>query len=171
MITHSNSGPGKVTETNINDLIEQSVNIVSYAASNNAPGCQVRIEKNYFPHLPLVKVNPRDISKVLINLLNNAFYEASRKWNEEGDIYEPRIMLFTSLKNQKLAIEIIDNGGGILPVYKDKIFEPFFTTKPAGEGVGLGLSISNDIIGAHGGDIGQDVTPEGYTRFTILLPM
>jgi histidine kinase len=171
MITHSNSGPGKVIASDLNEIFEQSVNIVSYSAANNAPGCQVRIEKNYMAGLPMVSVNPRDISKVLINLLNNAFYEVNKRWNKEGDQYEPRILLFTSVRNNKIALEIIDNGYGILPDYLDQVFEPFFTTKPTGEGVGLGLSISNDIARAHGGVVHQDTTPENYTRFTLLLPV
>lgn len=171
MIMHSNSGSGKKTATDINDLCNQSLSIVSYATANNSPGCSVRIEKFFEAGLPLINLIPRDISKALINLLNNSFYEVIRMWKKEGVNFEPRIGITTSRDNNLVNVVIEDNGGGVDPLIRDKIFEPFFTTKPSGDGVGLGLSISNDIVRAHGGTLTYKRTANGLSRFTVALPV
>lgn len=176
MIMHSNSGSGKAVPTNINELCEHSANMVSYSAGNMATGCPVTIEKITDLLLPEISVIPRDLSKALINLISNAHWEVNRKWMMNPDRFLPRIVIRTSKLNNTVLIEIMDNGDGINEEYTDKIFEPFFTTKPAGQGVGLGLSISNDIIRAHGGSITFSRSPEGanaesMTSFKITLPV
>ena len=171
MIMHSNTGTGKMLPTNINALCEQSVNMVSYSSSNLAAGCPVRLESDYDENLPPVKIIPRDISRVLINILNNAYYEVNRKWRKSGTNYEPKVTISTDKAGEFCLIMIQDNGEGISPENKHRIFEPFFTTKPTGEGVGLGLSISNDIIAAHGGKISVETSPGEYSRFLIQLPL
>jgi signal transduction histidine kinase len=176
MIMHSNTGSGKAAIVNINHLCEQSANMVRYATGNTSAGFTVSIEKEFEKGLPDIKIVPRDISKVLINILNNAFYEVNNKWNKKTPDYVPKISLKTKRQNNKILIVIADNGDGVPEGYESKIFEPFFTTKPTGSGVGLGLSISNDILGAHGGKItyerinsGKGV--EGLTKFIIHLPI
>jgi len=171
MIMHSNSGSGKPVMTNINELCDQSLNMVSYASANNLPGCSVRIEKYFEDTIPALLLIPRDISKALINLLNNAFYEVNRKWKIEGTSYEPKISMTTFRKKNDVVIVIEDNGDGVVQTAKDKIFEPFYTNKPSGEGVGLGLSISNDIIRAHGGTLNYERTRNGNTKFSVSLPV
>ncbi len=171
MITHSNSGSGSFIETDINELIEQSVNIAGYAAANNLTGCPLPIEKNYESNLPAIRVNPRDISKVIINLLNNSIYELNRKWKLQNGSFDPKINITTLKKGDEIRILITDNGDGIAPAWRNKIFEPFFTTKPAGSGVGLGLSISNDIVGAHAGKLSLKGTGNGNTTFEVKLPL
>jgi C4-dicarboxylate-specific signal transduction histidine kinase len=171
MIMHSNSGSGKKTLSNINSLCEQSASIVSYSSSQVSPGCPVRLEKEYEPSLPEIRVVPRDISRVLINMLNNAYYEVNRKWKESPSGYEPRVIISTTLHGNQLVITVSDNGAGVSESYVDRIFDPFFTTKPAGEGVGLGLSISNDITGAHGGTIRYERSHDGWSRFILTLPI
>jgi C4-dicarboxylate-specific signal transduction histidine kinase len=131
----------------------------------------VRLEKHFEPSLPEVKVVQRDISRVLINLLNNAYYEVNRKWKESPGGYEPHVNISTELKGNNVIITVSDNGAGVNESYCDRIFEPFFTTKPAGEGVGLGLSISNDIAGAHGGTIRYSRGSDGWSRFTLSIPV
>jgi C4-dicarboxylate-specific signal transduction histidine kinase len=150
--------------------------MVSYSAGNMATGCPVTIEKITDLSLPEISVIPRDLSKALINLISNAHWEVNRKWMMNPDRFLPRIVIRTSKLNNTVLIEIMDNGDGINEEYTDKIFEPFFTTKPAGQGVGLGLSISNDIIRAHGGSITFSRSPEGantesMTSFKITLPV
>ncbi|MDQ3051419.1 MAG: cyclic nucleotide-binding domain-containing protein [Bacteroidota bacterium] len=170
MIMHSNTSTGKKTLTDINTLCEQSANMVSYSTNNVATGCPVRLEKDFESGLPQIEVIPRDISRVLINLLNNAFYEVNRKWKKSPLGYEPKINITTSRMPGSILISIEDNGFGILKKIRDKIFEPFFTTKPTGDGVGLGLSISNDIIAAHGGKIRLESVENSNSRFILTLP-
>jgi len=170
MIMHSNTSTGKKTLTDINVLCDQSANMVSYSTNNIATGCPVRLEKNFDPGLPSIEIIPRDISRVLINLLNNAFYEINRKWKNSSSNYEPKIIISTSKTPHHVLISIEDNGFGIAENIRDKIFEPFFTTKPAGEGVGLGLSISNDIVAAHGGKLKVESVENSFSRFIISLP-
>ncbi len=171
MIMHSNTGTGKFIETNINSLCEQSANMVRYSSSNLAAGCPVRLDCSYDSKLPLIKIIPRDISRVLINILNNAYYEVNRKWRNVSAEYEPKVSISTHRAGDFCLITIQDNGAGISPENKHRIFEPFFTTKPTGEGVGLGLSISNDIIAAHGGKISIETSPGEYSKFIIQLPV
>ena len=152
-------------------LCEQSANMVRYSSSNQIASCPVRLDCIYDENLPAVKIIPRDISRVLINILNNAYYEVNRKWKHVTSDYEPKVSISTQRSGDFCTITIQDNGAGISPENKDRVFEPFFTTKPTGEGVGLGLSISNDIIAAHGGKISIETSPGEYSRFIIQLPM
>ena len=167
---HSNTGSGKTVETDINELCDQTLSMVSYSSANLSPGCPVRTEKSFDAALPKIQVIQRDIAKVIINLLNNAFYEVNRRWRNEGSNYTPTVSISTAFNKNNLQIDIVDNGLGVPSVAATKIFEPFFTTKPTGEGVGLGLSISNDIIKAHGGSIFLEPNPE-LTVFRILIPL
>jgi C4-dicarboxylate-specific signal transduction histidine kinase len=169
MIMHSNTGKGKSVETDINELCEQSLSMVSYSFANNSPGCPVRTEKELDPETTIAVVIKRDISKVIINILNNAFYEVNKRWRNTGIEFIPTVKIKTTKVPKGVHVEIIDNGFGIPDSALAKIFEPFFTTKPTGEGVGLGLSISNDIIKAHGGTITVE-TAEDLTLFRIFLP-
>jgi C4-dicarboxylate-specific signal transduction histidine kinase len=176
MIMHSNTGTGKHILTNINEICDQSANMVSYTASNIATGCTVNVEKSLDPSLPYIPIIPRDLSKALINLINNAYWEVDRKWKLQPEQFIPRIIIRTSSEKQRIVVEILDNGDGINEEFSEKIFEPFFSTKPTGQGVGLGLSISNDIIRAHGGSITMSrITDESkkelLTAFKISLPV
>ena len=117
----------------------------------------------------MAQIIKRDISKVIINVLNNAFYEVNKKWRNSGPDYIPTVRIATKRASNGIIIEISDNGTGIPDSAFEKVFEPFFTTKPAGEGVGLGLSISNDIIKAHGGTITLETKNE-LTLFRIFIP-
>ena len=176
MIMHSNTGTGKHILTNINEICDQSANMVSYTASNIATGCTVNVEKSLDPSLPSIAIIPRDLSKALINLINNAYWEVDRKWKLQPEQFIPRIIIRTSSEKQRIVVEILDNGDGINEEFSERIFEPFFSTKPTGQGVGLGLSISNDIIRAHGGSITMsritdESKKESLTAFKISLPV
>ena len=115
---------------------------------------------------------PQEITRVLLNLISNGFYAATkRKAETDGGDYEPTLATSTKNIGDKVEIRIRDNGTGILPDVKEKMFNPFFTTKPAGEGTGLGLSIGHDIIvKQHGGSIEVDSQPGEFTEFRIVLP-
>jgi C4-dicarboxylate-specific signal transduction histidine kinase len=178
MIMHSNSGTGEKSLTNINELYEHSADMISFSAINTSAACPVSIFKELDINLPKIKVIQRDLSKALINLINNAYWEVSRKWRstESKSDFKPQITIKSYLQNNKIILSISDNGDGVREEIKDKIFEPFFTTKPAGQGVGLGLSISNDIIRAHGGTItftrtSEPIKKDPITTFIISLPV
>jgi signal transduction histidine kinase len=116
-------------------------------------------------------VYPQEITRVLLNLISNGFYAATRRAAETGDGFEPTLRATTKNLGDKIEIRVRDNGIGIAPEVKDKIFNPFFTTKPAGEGTGLGLSMTHDIIvKQHGGKIDVATEPGQFTEFTIVLP-
>jgi two-component system, NtrC family, sensor kinase len=120
--------------------------------------------------LPKVNVVSQDMSRVLLNLINNAFYAVNEKRKLGVDGYLPSVHLSTARVGNDVRIEVKDNGNGITSTNIKKIFQPFFTTKPTGEGTGLGLSLSYDIVKAHGGEI-EVVSKEGEgSTFTIVLP-
>jgi len=123
-----------------------------------------------------INIIPQDIGRVLLNLYNNAFYAVTEKKKEAGKEYEPTISLSTKKINDKsdsyeIEIRVEDNGNGIPQKVVDKIFQPFFTTKPTGQGTGLGLSLSYDIVKAHGGEIKVDTKEGKGTVFNIQIPI
>ena len=116
-------------------------------------------------------VYPQEITRVLLNLISNGFYAATKRASGIADSFEPTLCATTKSLGDKVEIRIRDNGIGIPPELKEKIFNPFFTTKPAGEGTGLGLSMSHDIVvKQHGGTIDVNSEPGVFTEFTITLP-
>jgi two-component system NtrC family sensor kinase len=129
------------------------------------------MERSFDPAAGEIDVFPQEITRVLLNLISNGFYAATRRKeqaNSEG--YEPTLTATTKNLGDRVEITIRDNGIGILPAVREKMFNSFFTTKPAGEGTGLGLSISHDIIvKQHGGSIEVDTRPGEFTEFRIVL--
>ena len=117
-----------------------------------------------------INIVPQDIGRVLLNLFNNAFYAVNGKKKTANENYRPCISVQTKKLNDKVEIKISDNGNGIPQEILDKIFQPFFTTKPTGEGTGLGLSLSYDIVKAHGGEIKVETKDGEGTKFIIQLP-
>jgi signal transduction histidine kinase len=117
-----------------------------------------------------VNIVPQDIGRVILNLINNAFYAVNEKKKQDGDGYEPTILVSTKKTNDKVAIKVSDNGNGIPQKVLDKIFQPFFTTKPTGQGTGLGLSLSYDIVKAHGGELKVETKEGEGSEFIISLP-
>ena len=118
----------------------------------------------------MINIVPQDIGRVLLNLYNNAFYAVSEKKKQQSDGYEPTISVSTKKTGNKITIGVGDNGNGVPKKVVDKIFQPFFTTKPTGQGTGLGLSLSYDIIKAHSGEIKVETKEGDGTTFTIVLP-
>lgn len=122
------------------------------------------------PNVGLVKVIPQDMGRVILNLITNAFYAVSEKRKMQPVGYEPTVTVSTKKLNGKVEIAVTDNGNGIPANVKDKIFQPFFTTKPTGQGTGLGLSMSYDIItNGHGGELKVETTEGQGTSFIIIL--
>ena len=135
-------------------------------------GFNITLKKSFDPSAGEVDVFPQEITRVLLNLISNGFYAATKRKAQAGnDGYEPTLLASTKNLGDGVEIRIRDNGNGIPPDVKDRMFNPFFTTKPAGEGTGLGLSISHDIIvKQHGGSIEVVTEPGEFTEFRIILP-
>jgi signal transduction histidine kinase len=113
----------------------------------------------------------QDIGRVILNLINNAFYAVDEKKRQVGDGFEPTVSVSTKKDGNKVLISVRDNGNGMPQKILDKIFQPFFTTKPTGQGTGLGLSLSYDIVKAHGGEFKVETKEGEGSEFTILLPV
>ena len=172
MLLHSREGSGEHRPVDINAIVEESLNLAYHGARAEKQGFNITLQRALDPAAGEVDVFPQDITRVLLNLISNGFYAATkRKAEGNGGDYEPTLAAATKNLGDRVEITIRDNGTGIPPDVKEKIFNPFFTTKPAGEGTGLGLSISHDIIvKQHGGSIGVDTQPGEFTEIRIILP-
>ena len=172
MLLHSREGSGEHRLVDINAVVEESLNLAYHGARAEKQGFNITLERSLDPTAGEVDVFPQDITRVLLNLISNGFYAATkRKAEVNGGDYEPTLAATTKSLGDSVEIRIRDNGTGIPPEVKEKMFNPFFTTKPAGEGTGLGLSISHDIIvKQHGGSIEVDTQPGAFTEFRIILP-
>jgi two-component system NtrC family sensor kinase len=173
MLLHSREGSAEHRPVDINALVEESLNLAYHGARAEKQGFNITLERSLDPAAGEVDVFPQDITRVLLNVVSNGFYAATRRKAEGngGDGYEPTLTAATRNLGDRVEIRIRDNGTGIPPEVKEKMFNPFFTTKPAGEGTGLGLSISHDIIvKQHGGSIEVETQPGEFTEIRIILP-
>jgi two-component system, NtrC family, sensor kinase len=172
MLLHSREGSGEHRPVDINALVEESLNLAYHGARAEKQGFNITLERSFDAAAGEVDLFPQEITRVLLNLISNGFYAATkRKADANGGDYEPTLAAATKSLGDSVEIRIRDNGTGIPPEVKEKLFNPFFTTKPAGEGTGLGLSISHDIIvKQHGGSIEVDTRPGEFTEFRIVLP-
>jgi ligand-binding sensor domain-containing protein/signal transduction histidine kinase len=167
MLEHSRTGAGEKQPTDINKLCDEYLNLAYHGMRAGVKDFNCNIERHFAENLPKLNIVPQDISRVLLNLINNAFYAIKDK--PDATLIMTTMTIMTTIPS--LIIKIKDNGPGIPESIKQKIFEPFFTTKPAGSGTGLGLSLSFDIIKAHGGRIEVDSKENEYTEFKITLPL
>ena len=171
MLQHSRISSGQKEFVNINTLIQEYLRLAYHGMRAKDKSFDVELRKDFDESVEKIEIVPEDIGRVLLNLFNNAFYVVNEKKKTTGENYRQIVSVQTRRINNMLELRIKDNGNGIPHNITDKIFQPFFTTKPAGEGTGLGLSLSYDIIKAHGGEI-QVETKEGEeTVFVILLPV
>jgi GAF domain-containing protein len=172
MLLHSRAGSGEHRPTDINAVVEESLNLAYHGARAERPGFNITLEKNFDPQAGAVDLFPQEITRVLLNLISNGFYATAKRGREaDGAAYEPKLLAATRDLGDSVEIRIRDNGTGIPPAVREKMFMPFFTTKPAGEGTGLGLSLSHDIIvKQHAGWIEVDTAPGEFTEFRIVLP-
>jgi signal transduction histidine kinase len=169
MLQHSRTSTGTKEPTDLNALAEEYLRLSYHGMRARDKSFNSDFEFRADPELPKMNVVPQDIGRVLLNLLNNAFYAVGeRKKKEEAD-YSPKVILSTKSLNGSVEICVEDNGTGIPENVKQKIFQPFYTTKPTGEGTGLGLSLSYDIITkGHGGEIVVESVP-GKTVFRVIM--
>ncbi len=172
MLLHSRSGSGEHRPADINAIVEESLNLAYHGARAEKRGFNIAMEKSLDPEAGEVDLYPQEITRVLLNLISNGFYAATkRKERSDGPGYEPTLTASTKSLGDSVEICIRDNGTGIPPDIQDKLFNPFFTTKPVGEGTGLGLSLSHDIVvKQHAGTIEVDTKPGAFTEFRIVLP-
>ena len=172
MLLHSRRGSGEHRLIEINALVEESLNLAYHGARAEKEGFNITLERSFDPSAGEVDLFPQEITRVLLNLISNGFYAATkRKAETDGADYKPTLATATKNLGDRVEIRIRDNGTGIPPEVKQKMFNPFFTTKPASEGTGLGLSLSYDIIvKQHGGSIEVDTQPGAFSEFRIVLP-
>jgi len=172
MLLHSRGKAGELQPTDLNALLAEYVALGYHGARANDKSFNIKIETAYDPSLGLINVVPQDISRVFLNLINNACYSTARKATELKGSYFPILRVSTAKAADRVTIRIWDNGKGIPQSILDRVFNPFFTTKPAGSGTGLGLSISYDIVvQEHHGTLTAVSTENECAEFTISLPI
>jgi signal transduction histidine kinase len=171
MLLHSREGSGEHRPADINAIVEESLNLAYHGARAEKSGFNITLKRDFDPGAGMIDLYPQEITRVFLNLIGNGFYAATKR-KEAGDgTFEPTLTATTKNLGNSVEIRIRDNGTGIPLEVKEKMFNPFFTTKPAGEGTGLGLSMSHDIVvKQHGGKIDVDTEPGVFTEFIITLP-
>ena len=172
MLLHSRRGSGERQPADINAVVEESLNLAFHGARAEKQDFNITLESFFDPTAGEVDLFPQEITRVLLNLISNGFYAVTkRKLEANGADYEPTLAAITRNLGDSVEIRIRDNGMGIPAEVREKMFDPFFTTKPPGEGTGLGLSLSYDIVvKQHAGSIDVDTQPGEFTEFRIVLP-
>jgi len=171
MLQHSRTSTGEKQLSNINILADEFLKLSYHGLRAKDKSFNAELVTNFDKNLPKINIAQQDIGRVLLNLFNNAFYAVNQKKKTAGDDYKPEVTVSTLTEKGNLIISVKDNGNGIPDNIKEKIMQPFFTTKPTGEGTGLGLSLSYDIVvKGHGGNI-EIISEEGeFTEFKISIP-
>jgi signal transduction histidine kinase len=171
MLLHSREGSGEHRPADINVIVEESLNLAYHGARAEKAGFSITLKRELDPTAGMIDVYPQEITRVLLNLISNGFYAATKRKETADDSFEPTLSAATKNLGNRVEIRIRDNGTGISAEVKERMFNPFFTTKPAGEGTGLGLSMSHDIVvKQHGGKIDVATEPGSFTEFIISLP-
>jgi signal transduction histidine kinase len=170
MLQHSRSSSGQKEPTDLNALADEYIRLAYHGLRAKDKSFNASFNTALDPSVGEVNLIPQDIGRVLVNLLNNAFYAVNEKKKRGIKGYEPTVTISTRKKGSEVEIVVSDNGVGIPEKAKEKIFQPFFTTKPTGQGTGLGLSLSYDILKAHDGDLRVVSKGTEGTEFIISLP-
>lgn len=172
MLQHSRSNSGDKELTDINELIDEFVRLSYHGLRAKDKTFNATIKTEFDPSIGLINIVAQDVGRVILNILTNAFYEVSEKRKQDTSDYEPTVEVITNKLENAIEVRISDNGNGITKAILDKIFQPFFTTKPTGEGTGLGLSLSYDIITkGHGGELRVESEEGKGSTFIINLPI
>jgi len=169
MLQHSKTSSGQRELTDINALCDEYLRLAYHGLRAKDKSFNAKFETVFDNSLDKINIIPQDMGRVILNLINNAFYAVSEKRKLGATSYEPRVTVRTKWLNNHVEINVEDNGNGIPQKVLDKIFQPFYTTKPTGQGTGLGLSLAYDIVKAHGGEIKMETIEGGGTIFTIIL--
>jgi len=170
MLQHSRSSNNKKEPTDINALADEYLRLSYHGLRAKDKSFEATMKTDFEESIGDINIVPQDIGRVILNLINNAFYAVDEKKKLNPNGYEPTVSISTKKLNGKVEVKVKDNGNGIPQKVLDKIFQPFFTTKPTGQGTGLGLSLSYDIIKAHGGEIKVETKEGEGTEFIIALP-
>jgi len=170
MLQHSRSNSGQKEPTDINALADEYLRLAYHGLRAKDKSFNATTKTDFDSKIDKINIIPQDIGRVILNLINNAFYAVDEKKKQTGGGYEPTVSISTKKTNDKVEIKVSDNGNGIPQRVLDKIFQPFFTTKPTGQGTGLGLSLSYDIVKAHGGELKVETKEGEGSKFIIELP-
>ena len=171
MLQHSRASTGEKQLTDINVLADEFLKLSYHGLRAKDKNFNAELITNFDENLPKLSIVQQDIGRVLLNLFNNAFYAVNEKTVVAGTGYKPTVTISTCIAGAFLLITVRDNGAGIPQKILDKIYQPFFTTKPSGQGTGLGLSLSYDIVKANGGDIKVETQENMFTQFNVQLPL
>jgi signal transduction histidine kinase len=171
MLQHSRSSNGVKESTDINTLCNEYVRLAYHGLKAKDRSFNATTNTDFDNSIGKINIIPQDIGRVVLNLINNAFYAVDEKKKRTGNGYEPTVSVSTKKNNGRVEIKVSDNGNGIPQKVLDKIFQPFFTTKPTGQGTGLGLSLAYDIVTkGHGGELKVETKEGEGSEFTIQLP-
>ena len=171
MLMHSRQGSGERRLVDVNAVVEESLNLAYHGARAAQRDFNVTLERGFDAAAGKAELCPQEITRVLLNLIGNGFYAVAKRKAAAGGDFEPKLLAATRDLGASVELRIRDNGTGIPAAVRERLFTPFFTTKPAGEGTGLGLSLSHDIVvKQHGGTIDVDSAPGEFTEFRIVLP-
>lgn len=172
MLAHSRESGGETRMVDVNATVEEALSLAFHGARAEDPDFTIALERSFDPSAGEVAVFPQEFTRVLLNLFSNGFHAANKKRLDGGAVgFEPTLRVTTKAYPDRVKIKVRDNGTGIPDAVKARIFEPFFTTKPTGEGTGLGLSLSHDIIvKMHGGRIDVLTEPGAFTELAVTLP-
>ena len=171
MLQHSHSNPGQKELRDINALADEYLRLSYHGMRAKDGSFNATLETVFNDKIGKVEIVPQEIGRVIVNLLNNAFYAVREKERQNISGYEPTVTLTTAKHNGKVEIKVKDNGNGMPQKILDKIFQPFFTTRPTGQGTGLGLSLAYDVVKAHGGEIKVESKEGEGSEFIIQLPV
>jgi signal transduction histidine kinase len=171
MLQHSRSSSGVKELTDINKLADEYLRLAYHGLRAKDKSFNATMKTYYDETIGTINIIPQDMGRVILNLITNAFYVVDEKKKQIGEGYEPTVSVSTKKMGPKVTISVKDNGNGIPQKVLDKIFQPFFTTKPTGQGTGLGLSLSYDIVKAHGGELKVETKEGEGTVFIIQLPI
>jgi signal transduction histidine kinase len=169
MLQHTRASTGLKEPTDINELANEYLNLSYHGLRAKDKDFKAELLRDYDRSIGKIEVIPQDIGRVLLNLFNNAFYSVNEKKKQLNGSFEPFVSIITKKENDKVVVVVRDNGTGIPKKVVDKIFQPFFTTKPTGQGTGLGLSLSYDIIKAHGGELSVKTKEAEFAEFVVTL--
>ena len=171
MLQHSRSSSGVKEPTDINELADEYLRLAYHGLRAKDKSFNATMETDFDEGIGKINIVPQDIGRVILNLITNAFYAVSERKKQQPNEFEPTVSVSTKKKGEQVLISVKDNGNGIPKKVLDKIFQPFFTTKPTGQGTGLGLSLSYDIVNAHGGELNVRTKQKEGTEFTVMLPV
>ena len=171
MLQHSRTSSGQKEPTDINALADEYLLLAYHGLRAKDKSFNATMKTDYDESIGNINIIPQDMGRVILNLITNAFYVVNEKKIQQPNGYEPTVSVSTKRNNGKVEIKVADNGNGIPQKVLDKIFQPFFTTKPTGQGTGLGLSLSYDIVKAHGGELKVETKEGEGSEFILKLPI